>query len=72
MTPKPTDLIKNIILHTTDEGDDVLDCFAGSGTTGVAAGQLKRKFILVEKDKEYVSIIKKRLEENTDSTVDYE
>jgi len=72
VTPKPTELIKNIILHTTDEDDIVLDCFAGSGTTGVAAGQLKRKFILVEKNKEYVSIIKKRLEESTNSSVDYE
>jgi len=72
VTPKPTELIKNIILHTTDKGDVVLDCFAGSGTTGVAAEQLKRKFILVEKEKDYIPIIKKRMEEETSSPVSYE
>ena len=61
ITPKPTELIKNIIMHTTNEDDVVLDCFAGSGTTGVAAAQLNRRFILIEKEEEYMVIINKRL-----------
>ena len=61
ITPKPTELIKNIIMHTTNEDDVVLDCFAGSGTTGVAAAQLNRRFILIEKEEEYMAIIDKRL-----------
>lgn len=71
LTPKPVDLIKNIILHTTEEGDIVLDCFAGSGTTGVAAQELNRKFILVEKEKEYISIIQNRLEKSAASLDSY-
>jgi site-specific DNA-methyltransferase (adenine-specific) len=61
VTPKPIELLKNIILHTTDEGDICLDCFAGSGSLGVAAIQTNRNFILIEKEKEYCEIAKKRL-----------
>jgi DNA modification methylase len=39
----------------------ILDPFAGSGTTGVACKNLNRKYILIEKEPEYVEIIKKRL-----------
>lgn len=37
----------------TNEGDLVLDCFSGSGTTAIACHNLKRRFICIEKDKEY-------------------
>lgn len=53
-TPKPTDLIKHAIVLTGQETTDVLDYFAGSGTTGHAvinlnrADQGERKFILIE------------------------
>lgn len=53
ITPKPIDLIENIIFHTTDEGDTILDCFAGSGTIGYASIRNNRKCILIEKDKRY-------------------
>lgn len=48
--PKPVELISSIIKMATEEGDIVLDSFAGSGTTGHAALSLeeKRKFILIE------------------------
>ncbi len=55
-TPKPTRLIKRILQLATKPGDLVLDCFAGSGTTGHAVLQLNkedggdRRFILVEMD----------------------
>jgi site-specific DNA-methyltransferase (adenine-specific) len=62
LTPKPTDLLKNIILHTTDEGDTVLDCFAGTGSMGLACKELNRDCILIEKDSSYCTYIRKTLE----------
>jgi len=61
ITPKPVDLIKNIIKHTTDEGDIVLDCFGGSGTVAVACKELNRNFIVIEKEKKYCIIAENRL-----------
>lgn len=57
ITPKPVDLLKNIIYHTTDEGDLVLDCFSGSGTMGYASIETNRKCILIEKESKYCSYI---------------
>ena len=62
-TPKPLDLVKNIILHSSNEGDLILDCFMGSGTTAVACKKLNRNFIGIELNPEYVDIANKRLEE---------
>jgi site-specific DNA-methyltransferase (adenine-specific) len=53
ITPKPVDLLENIILHTTDENDTVLDCFAGSGTIAAACLNTQRKCIMIEKDPVY-------------------
>jgi len=61
ITPKPVNLIKNIIEHTTDVGDIVLDCFGGSGTLAVACKELNRNFIVIEKEKKYCDIAYKRL-----------
>ena len=61
ITPKPIDLLENIILHCTDPGDVVLDCFGGSGSTAVAAMRTGRKYILIEKNSEYVSIAQDRI-----------
>jgi DNA modification methylase len=41
---------EHVISKLTVQGDTVLDCFMGSGTTGIAALHLKRKFIGIEKD----------------------
>lgn len=60
-TQKPVALFEYLIKTYTNEGDIVLDNCAGSGTTGVACQNLKRDFILIEKEPEYVEIIKKRL-----------
>lgn len=57
ITPKPIDLLENIILHTTDENDTVLDCFAGSGSLGVACKNKNRKCILIEKEEKYYNFI---------------
>lgn len=50
---KPIDLLEHAIKATTYEGDIVLDCFAGSASTGVAAMNLGRKSILFEIDSEW-------------------
>lgn len=47
-TPKPEKLLKNIIHIATNEGDLVLDSFAGSGTTGAVAHKMGRRWIMVE------------------------
>lgn len=60
-TQKPIQLMERIITIFSNENDLVLDCFAGSGSTGVAAKNLNRDYILIEKDKEYHKIILKRL-----------
>jgi len=61
ITPKPVELLKNIIRHVTDEGDLVLDCFAGSGTMGYACREIKRKCILIEKEDVYCEYIREQL-----------
>ena len=47
-----------------DEGDLILDPFNGSGTTGIVANKLKRKYIGIEQEKEYLVLTIRRLEEN--------
>ena len=61
VTPKPIDLLINIIMHTTDENDLVLDCFAGSGTMGFACLQTNRRCILIEKEQKYCDYIQQEL-----------
>lgn len=60
-TQKPLALFEYLIKTYTKEGDLVLDNCAGSGTTGVACVNLKRNFILIEKEDTYIEIIKNRL-----------
>lgn len=60
-TIKPLGIIKNLIINSSDEGDIVLDCFSGSGTTCVAAKELERQFIGIEIDPEYHKISLDRL-----------
>lgn len=50
--PFPEKLVENIIRYYSYENDIVLDCFAGSGTTGKVAEKLSRKWVMCEKDKE--------------------
>ncbi len=47
-TPKPEKLMERILHIASNEGDLILDSFAGSGTTGAVAHKMKRKWIMVE------------------------
>jgi site-specific DNA-methyltransferase (adenine-specific) len=60
-TQKSLELMKELILTHTNENDLILDPFMGSGTTGVAALELNRRFIGIEIDKKYFDIASKRL-----------
>jgi len=60
-TQKPLVLLERIIQASTNLGETVLDPFMGSGTTGVAALGLGRKFIGIEKESKYHEIAEKRL-----------
>ena len=60
-TIKPLPIIKNLISNSSNEGDTILDCFSGSGTTCVAAKELERNFIGIEIDEEYYKISMDRL-----------
>lgn len=60
-TQKPLYLLKKIILASTRENDLILDPFCGSATTGVACKLLKRKFIGIEINPEFIALSKERL-----------
>ncbi len=68
-TCKPLELIESLI-RDTDDGSNgiILDCFMGSGTTGVAAMNLGRKFIGIEIDDKYFDIAKDRIEKSFEMT----
>jgi site-specific DNA-methyltransferase (adenine-specific) len=61
-TQKPEKLLAKLILASSNEGDSILDPFAGSGTTAVIAKKLGRHFTVVEADEDYCLLALKRLE----------
>jgi site-specific DNA-methyltransferase (adenine-specific) len=65
----PVPLLERIILMTTDEGDVVLDPFAGTGTSLVAAKRLGRRYIGIELDQRYVDISEANLRENSQTKI---
>lgn len=64
-TMKPVDIIKNLVINSSKDGDTILDPFMGSGTTGVAVKELGggRKFVGIEVNPEYYAIAQQRIEE---------
>ena len=64
--PFPEQLAKDHIVSWSNEGDTVLDCFMGSGTTGKMAVLNNRRFIGIELDDGYFEVAKKRIEEAYD------
>lgn len=67
--PFPCELARDHIQSWTNEGDIVLDPMAGSGTSGVAAKQLKRNFICIDVSEEYCALAEKRITEQGDEAV---
>ena len=59
-TQKPVGVLKRIVTASSKPGDTVLDFFAGSGTTGAAALELDRNFVLVDSHLESIEVMKKR------------
>ena len=70
-TEKNIDMLKRIIETSSNAGDLVLDCFAGSGTTLVAAEELGRQWIGVDIGDEAIKIIQERFENGTKPIGDY-
>jgi adenine-specific DNA-methyltransferase len=60
-TEKNPDMLRRIIETSSNEGDWVLDCFAGSGTTLDVAGQLKRRWVGIDNSSEAIATILQRL-----------
>jgi len=60
-TEKPVDILEHLITESDYEPTTILDPFMGSGSTGVAAKNLKRKFIGIEMDENYFNIAQERI-----------
>jgi site-specific DNA-methyltransferase (adenine-specific) len=67
-TQKPLGLLERVIKASTKEDDLILDPFNGSGTTGIAAKMLNRKYIGIEQEEEYLELTKRRLERLNNET----
>jgi DNA modification methylase len=59
-------MIEFLIKNFSDKDDIVFDTFIGSGTTAIAAQNINRKFIGIEKDETYFNTACKRIKENED------
>lgn len=69
-TQKPEELVRKIILASSDEGQIVLDPFCGSGTTPVCADQLKRRWLACDLSSAYLNWSVERLENVQDWPID--
>jgi site-specific DNA-methyltransferase (adenine-specific) len=70
-TQKPIALLERIVLASTHAGDLVLDPFAGSATTGLAANRLNRRFIGIELADQYIELARQRYLAEQQSQVSY-
>lgn len=61
LTIKPLNIIEQTILNTTNDSDVILDCYCGSGTTGIACKNLNRNYILVDNNPKWVKVSQDRL-----------
>lgn len=67
-TVKPLSILENLVMNSSQEGEVVLDCFMGSGSTGVACLNTNRDFIGIELDEGYFNIAQNRIEEAANKT----
>lgn len=70
-TEKNIEMLKRIILASSNKGDLVMDCFAGSGTTLVAADELHRNWIGVDIGSESIKVILNRFQNGTQTLNDH-
>ena len=63
LSPKPVAMIERMVKASSSQGDLVLDCFMGSGTTAVVSAKLGRNFIGCEKDPDYHAVCQRNLKE---------
>lgn len=71
-TQKPEGIIRRMVSASTRSGDWVLDYFAGSGTLGAVAGQLGRRFLLIDENPEALSVMETRFgSQLLDSVIEY-
>jgi len=70
-TQKPEALLYRVLLSSTRVGDVVLDPFFGTGTTGVVAKRLGRRWIGIERDARYVELARQRIEAVTPALIEY-
>ncbi len=63
-TQKPEGVLRRILMASSQEGDRVLDFFAGSGTTAAVAQQLNRRFVMIDNNEHAISLIAKRIGES--------
>lgn len=68
-TQKPLALLARIIMASTKEGDWILDPFNGSGTTGIAASILGRRYLGIDRETEFLELSKNRREELNDDEI---
>src|SRR5918993_520133 len=61
-TQKPESLLYRVLLSSSNPGEVVLDPFFGTGTTGAVAKKLGRRFVGIERDRDYVAAARKRIE----------
>ena len=62
-TIKPVNILKNLITNSSNKNDVVLDCYSGSGSTGVACIETSRRFIGIELNEHYFDVSCRRIEE---------
>lgn len=67
LTEKPVKLMERLIIDSTNKGDLVLDCYAGSGTTAIACINSQRDYICIEIDKYYHKIAQDRINSHINS-----
>lgn len=71
-TVKPLSILENLVVNSSQEGEVVLDCFMGSGSTGVACLNTNCNFIGIELDRNYFTIAENRIKQtNEDGSARY-
>jgi site-specific DNA-methyltransferase (adenine-specific) len=66
-TQKPIELLRRIVVSSSDLDDLLLDPFNGSGTTGLVAHELGRKYIGIDKENDFLDLTIKKFEQQTQS-----